>query len=62
MMLDILITNQPNILASLQACRLHLETLEEALAAGDYAHLHDLLGQGAFAYEALTGARDSDER
>ena len=62
MMLDILITNQPNILASLRACRLHLEILEEALTAGDYAHLQNLLGQGAYAFEALTGARDDDER
>lgn len=53
MMMDILITNQENILAELRRYRQHLERLEEVLALGDFATLDELLGQGAYRYETL---------
>jgi prephenate dehydrogenase len=52
-MIDILITNQANILGSLKRYRAHLDDLEHALAIGDFAALQDLLGQGAQEYTAL---------
>jgi prephenate dehydrogenase len=68
MMMDILITNQENILQRLSGYRQHLERIEQALALGDFSALEDLLGQGAFRYEALierqanqAGRKNSDD-
>jgi prephenate dehydrogenase len=53
MMLDILLTNQGNILTSLQRFQERLERIESALAAGDAAALQELLDQGALRYEQI---------
>jgi prephenate dehydrogenase len=53
MMLDILITNQQNILSSLHSFQERLAALENALAAGHYAGLQELLSQGARQYEEI---------
>ncbi len=47
MMLDILITNQDNILSALTAFRGQLARMEQLLAAGDFDHLRELLREGA---------------
>jgi prephenate dehydrogenase len=54
MMIDILITNQANILDKLKRYKAHLDDLEHALVIGDFAALQDLLGHGAQNYTALT--------
>ncbi len=53
MMLDILSTNQENILPCLQAYQGRLQALEFALATGDFSVLLNLLEEGALMYETL---------
>ena len=47
MMLDVLLTNQANVLAALRRYRAHLERMDEALERGDGAALRSLLTAGA---------------
>lgn len=54
MMMDILTTNQDNVLAALQRFRLALDALEYALSAGDLDDLRAQLALGAQHYAALT--------
>jgi prephenate dehydrogenase len=60
MMLDILATNQSNVLASLESFRNRLETLEQALISSDFDLLKDFLLEGAAQYEALISPRNGD--
>lgn len=58
MMIDILITNQENILQSLRDYRARLEALENALEVGDFEMLQTLLGQGANSYDQIIARAD----
>jgi prephenate dehydrogenase len=62
MMLDILATNQANVLASLERFRRRLDLLEDALSQQDYNALDNLLSEGANSYETLLlkGEKKSD--
>ena len=60
MMLDILITNRENIIASLENYRAQLAILENALATGGYSNLLEFLEQGAFQFSALTATREKE--
>jgi prephenate dehydrogenase len=54
MMMDVLITNQAAILDSLHSFKMQLEHIENLLAQGDFAALHDLLGEGARRKQAIS--------
>lgn len=53
MMLDILITNQSNVLEDLGRLRHQLEMIEQALATSDFAALNQILSQGALRYDEI---------
>ncbi len=54
MMMDVLMTNQAAILASLHNYRDQLERVERLLADGDFEALHDLLGEGALRKQTIS--------
>ena len=60
MMLDILITNQGNITASLTTLCTHLEQLRSALAVGDFELVQSLLAYGAQKYDEIIPKRNFD--
>jgi prephenate dehydrogenase len=60
MMLDILSTNQANVLSSVRRFREQLEAVEYALATNDFIALQGLLEQGARRYEEIL-AQDRSE-
>jgi prephenate dehydrogenase len=54
MMMDVLMTNQAAVLASLRGFKAHLEQIENLLAQGDFDTLQDVLGQGARRKQAFS--------
>lgn len=59
MMLDILLSNDSNILADLRLYRQQLERLEHSIAQGDEADLLELLEEGASQYTSMITANPS---
>jgi prephenate dehydrogenase len=56
MMMDVLLTNQAAVLASLRSYQARLEQVERLLAQGDFAALQDLLGEGARQKQAFSNS------
>jgi prephenate dehydrogenase len=54
MMLDVLVTNQSNIMASLERFHRHLKIMEASLARDDWDELRELLTSGVECYRELT--------
>lgn len=54
LMMDVLMTNQPAVLASLRSFREHLERIERLLAQGEFDALENLLEEGARRKQTLS--------
>lgn len=61
MMLDILMTNQANVLTTMERLRWVLDQIESALARGDFVVLEEWLEQGAKQYAAILDADLQDK-